>query len=371
MGAGLVEHWIAELSVMLAQEGGNYIRPFAATLHCSFREPDEAVRCACAMQETVSKATGAVALRIGLHMARLTGRGEGCSGRPLLLAARMAQVAKPGQVICTGEVSRKTSEGLRLRMQPLPPDSARDMTVSSLEPHEIMWDRTGPVVAPGSISDISNAKRQPATVPLQPFKKSKSKKPIVLHRVKRKPAPAPVASSEPATAQAEPGVAAAAPAGAGPPAANRLCLICDDGVAITVDAQCPLLTIGRHPDSDILARIGTASRRHAEIRYENGALLLVDHSVNGTFAYNEKDEVIRFVHNETMMLTDYGVVSPGCQLDDPEGEHLLYRVEPDTPAPQPADSRPAEAAAADYGPDAMGECGGIEAVGVASDAADQ
>ena len=52
-----------------------------------------------------------------------------------------------------------------------------------------------------------------------------------------------------------------------------------------------LTTIGRHPDSDIILDDVTVSRRHAEVRREEGQYLLSDvGSLNGTYLDNERIE---------------------------------------------------------------------------------
>ena len=50
----------------------------------------------------------------------------------------------------------------------------------------------------------------------------------------------------------------------------------------------PVMTAGRHPDSDIFLDDITVSRRHAEFRRENGKFLVVDHgSLNSTYVNHE------------------------------------------------------------------------------------
>ncbi|MEZ5228448.1 MAG: FHA domain-containing protein [Acidimicrobiales bacterium] len=58
------------------------------------------------------------------------------------------------------------------------------------------------------------------------------------------------------------------------------------GSRIALDAD--LITIGRHPDSDIFLDDITVSRRHAEVRRANGGFEVVDAgSLNGTYINKE------------------------------------------------------------------------------------
>lgn len=55
----------------------------------------------------------------------------------------------------------------------------------------------------------------------------------------------------------------------------------------------PLVSVGRHPDADILLDDVTVSRRHAELRAVDGGYELVDlGSLNGTFVNGDRVDAV-------------------------------------------------------------------------------
>jgi pSer/pThr/pTyr-binding forkhead associated (FHA) protein len=92
----------------------------------------------------------------------------------------------------------------------------------------------------------------------------------------------------------------------------------------------PVTSVGRHPGSDIVLDDVTVSRRHAEFRWEDGALIVVDvGSLNGTYVNRQ--------------LTESRVLIPGDQLQvgkfrlvflcapEPIEDQYLARPQPPTP----------------------------------------
>lgn len=66
----------------------------------------------------------------------------------------------------------------------------------------------------------------------------------------------------------------------------------DAGARFLLDT--PVVTVGRHPESDILLDDVTVSRRHAEFRAVDGGHELVDlSSLNGTYVNNDRVDQVR------------------------------------------------------------------------------
>jgi len=62
-------------------------------------------------------------------------------------------------------------------------------------------------------------------------------------------------------------------------------------------------TIGRHPDSDVFLNDVTVSRRHAEIRREDGAYVLYDAgSLNGTYVDHDRRERAELHHGTEIQI---------------------------------------------------------------------
>ena len=61
--------------------------------------------------------------------------------------------------------------------------------------------------------------------------------------------------------------------------------------------------LGRHPANDLIIYETDVSRRHAQIRYENGAFVLYDRNAKyGTFVNNEKIDRCKLKSGDTVTL---------------------------------------------------------------------
>lgn len=71
----------------------------------------------------------------------------------------------------------------------------------------------------------------------------------------------------------------------------------------------PVITAGRHPDSDIFLDDITVSRRHAEVRNDGSALVVADvGSLNGTYLNRERIEQAGLVDGDTVQVGKFKLV---------------------------------------------------------------
>ncbi|WP_308113162.1 MULTISPECIES: FHA domain-containing protein [unclassified Blastococcus] len=83
----------------------------------------------------------------------------------------------------------------------------------------------------------------------------------------------------------------------GPNAANRF----------TLDQ--PVITVGRHPDSDIVLDDITVSRRHAEFQREPGGYAVHDvGSLNGTYVNRKPVHVASLASGDTVQIGKFGLL---------------------------------------------------------------
>lgn len=79
------------------------------------------------------------------------------------------------------------------------------------------------------------------------------------------------------------------------------------GSRFIVDAV--VVTIGRHPDSRIFLDDVTVSRRHAEVRYEDGHYTVADvGSLNGTYLNRERVESARLTSGDELQVGKFKLV---------------------------------------------------------------
>lgn len=79
------------------------------------------------------------------------------------------------------------------------------------------------------------------------------------------------------------------------------------GSRFVVDA--PIVTLGRHPESHIFLDDVTVSRRHAEVRREDDAYVVVDvGSLNGTYLNRERIEQGRLTGGDELQVGKFKLV---------------------------------------------------------------
>ncbi|MDY6999049.1 MAG: adenylate/guanylate cyclase domain-containing protein [Actinomycetota bacterium] len=70
----------------------------------AFAHPDQAVRCACAIQRSLSKRPNGIRVRIGIHTGKSVLRGDDLFGRNVAMAARVAAQAAGGEILVSDAV---------------------------------------------------------------------------------------------------------------------------------------------------------------------------------------------------------------------------------------------------------------------------
>ncbi len=79
------------------------------------------------------------------------------------------------------------------------------------------------------------------------------------------------------------------------------------GSTFAVDKD--VITAGRHPDSDIFLDDITVSRRHAEVRHQEGRLVVADvGSLNGTYLNRERIEQADLADGDTVQVGKFKLV---------------------------------------------------------------
>lgn len=348
-----VDKCLTLLGKVRETHGGELIRSVGSTLLCSFAESDDAVRAACDMQRmvaetdfrTITRAT----LRMGLHAGPVVMRAGSCTGEVVTTTARMVTIAKPGQVVSTEQVRSRTSPDVgkwftalagaetmekRLRVR-LFDVGWRERLVSTAHVAETglsLQNDTQEMLLmppPDMIQDArkrETAKQEwtPADEPNPDWRAASRRHHAVREMQERMaakrasaptdtPAPKDIEKTKPPTTWEPPATGA------------RLCLIWREKVLV-LDAKNTSLSMGREESNDIILQVSTASRRHAELRYRNGAFYLIDRSANGTFVYDETGREL-YVEEAECKLGASGAICPGCPQGQAECEALLFWVQ--------------------------------------------
>ncbi len=188
--------------------------------------------------------------------------------------------------------------------------SRKELVTAKITPPASSADRSKPAnAAPPATTPPPHLNQKKKTHHLQPPKK---KKVILKEVVVKETVPAPPPPEEDS-------VKTAAPA-----TSMRLCLI-HQGNVLTVDKEHPAISMGRDSSNEIVITVDTASRHHAEVKWRDNNFYLIDHSGNGTFAYDEQGKEI-YLLNDEITLPLSGAICPGCPQDEVECEALLYWI---------------------------------------------
>ncbi len=351
-----VDKCLALLSDVRVKHHGELIRSVGSTLLCSFENADGAVLAACDMQRivaetdfrTITRAT----LRMGLHSGPVTVRGGSCTGEVVTTTARMVTIAKPGQVVSTEQVRTRTSAAVSKWFTSLAGSETMEKRLR-VKLFDVGWRErltadTGaevPVVQAASRTSDTVLAPPPQDVPYDQHSKrdtvkqewdtneenhpdwrAASRRHNAVREMQERMAAQRATPTQQAAAPVSNAEKTMPPTTWEPPASSsRLCLIWREKVLV-LDAKNTSLTMGREESNDIVLQVTTASRRHAEIRYRNGAFYLIDRSANGTFVYDETGREL-YVEEAECKLGSSGAICPGCPQGQAECEALLFWVQ--------------------------------------------
>lgn len=222
------------LTDVTERHGGSVIKTIGDEIMCTFASAEVAVSAACEMHETLEDGVDhtpadpvALAIRIGLHHGPTILEAGDVFGDAVNVAARMASMAKAGQIITT----QSTIDGL----PPILKASSRFI------------DRA-PVKGKKETMDIFEVLWQQEDVTRMST-------------------------------------------GVIPTTAHRACLeLRYHGVDVTVDAEHTQVVMGRSKTADIAVAEALASRQHVRVEHRRGKFFIIDQSTNGTYVLCDGSE---------------------------------------------------------------------------------
>ncbi len=225
----LIDVLFNDLSHLVADHHGTLVKSIGDELMCSFHLPLFAINAARDMQRLTETLNGArseqIKLRIGFHAGNVIAVANDLFGDTVNIASRVAAVASSGRILTTGQTLELVSAHDAGLVRPWRRELLKGLT-EPIELYEVLW--------PG---DVSGGEMRSTSLG--------SYQPPVFH---------------------------------------QLVLRFQDATHI-INAQRPLLTIGRHPASDIVVHDESAfvSSHHAKIEFRSGVFVLTDTSLNGTY----------------------------------------------------------------------------------------
>jgi adenylate cyclase len=210
---------LARLAAVTGALGGRVIKSIGDELMCAFPDASAALRAGTDMQLAQSAEQSALSLRIGFHAGEAIEREGDLYGDTVNVAARVAELAKPGQILTTGAAMLALPAFMRAGTRKLGSLSVRGKQ-QAVDVYEILWQ------SGGDLTMVEGHANSPAAAHL-----------ALAYRGRRYEFP--------------PGAAK--------------------------------LTIGRGEDNDIVVAVPQASRLHGRVELRQSRFVFVDLSTNGTF----------------------------------------------------------------------------------------
>lgn len=265
-----VARCVEMLCAVTSEFGGRTLKTIGDGIMCTFPTADAAVEAACTMQSrTDDEATEltpsgplALAIRVGLHVGPVIIEDGDAFGDAVNVAARMGALAKPGQIITTRETVARLSADLRQQTRFIDHAPVRGKRLT-MDIHEILWQ-------PEDVTMMS--------IPLG--------RPVL--------------------------------------EVPRLRLRYRE-TELVMDAQRPVVVLGRSTTADLPVEEGLASRLHVRIEQRRGKYYLTDLSTNGTHVRSAGTQA--FLRREEMLLGAQGEISLGRPFGDAPQEYVHFVTE--------------------------------------------
>lgn len=249
-----VERVLKRVTLAVEGVGGRVLKHTGDGLLADFPAADAGLAAAGEMQQRVHDLPpiggNRLAIRVGFHWGPVIEGDGDIFGDAVNLASRMADVARPGQIIATREALEQLSALAREGTREMPPVSVKGKD-EPVAIGEVIWRDEGTLT-------LVHAK------------------------------PEPVAEAAEAVAPAP------------QPPRHELILRCGEALC-PVDAERPACTIGRDPKCDLAVGDPMASRQHARIDCRGDRFVLADISTNGTWVCIEGETEFVLRREETTL----------------------------------------------------------------------
>lgn len=245
---------------IVARHHGRVVKNVGDGLMIAFPEAGTAARAAIELQASRAAAGDGLSLRVGFHAGSTIERDSDLFGDAVNLAARIGDLAKPGQILTTIETVHQLPGACRAVTRPLGSIAVKGKALP-VEAHEVVWDWSPDVT-------MVEARAQPRE-----------------------------------------------------PARDRLLLeVGEHRTELAPPTQ--QVTLGRDAANDVVVPAPRASRQHARVEFRNGKFVLVDFSSNGTFLRvdGERDVELR---REAAPLRGSGWIFLGAASERPEPGHAV------------------------------------------------
>ena len=263
-----VESVLEVLRGAVAESDGRVVKTLGDEIMAVFPSGAAAAQAATRMQERVGALSGPgdrrLGVRIGFHVGRVLEEGGDVFGDAVNVAARMAGLAKSGQIVTTAATVKSMPKPTRARTRDLDRLSVKGKQ-DELRVFELLWQDDEDLTVLGVRESVLEGGAR------------------VLH-------------------------------------------LQHGERTLVMGPDLTTVLIGRDATSDIVIADRTASRLHGRIERRRDKYFYVDLSTNGTYVRISNDAEIR-LRREQIMLRGQGCLAYGHSASDPRAELILFRLE--------------------------------------------
>jgi adenylate cyclase len=260
---GLVAKCLTALATVATHHGGAVIKTIGDEIMCTFPDSTLALEAAQAMQRAIEqlpevsqRGLARLSIRIGFHLGTIVHRESDVFGDAVNVAARMAALAKPGQILTTEPTVSTLIAGARAMVRCIDRTTVKGKS-GQFDIYEVIWDAM----------EMTFMAARPLLAPSQ----------------------------------------------------QARLRLWSSGRYIEIDQSRPFASLGRHSENEIVVPEVFASRLHCRVEYRRGKFVLVDQSTNGTYVVVHGRESV-FLHRGEIVLEGSGVIGLGREVEpDGEG----------------------------------------------------
>ncbi|HUO43760.1 MAG TPA: adenylate/guanylate cyclase domain-containing protein [Burkholderiales bacterium] len=260
-----IESVLSELRKSVALQRGRIVKTIGDEVMAVLSTADAAMQAACDMQNRVAAVPPLremrLAIRVGFHFGQTIEEGGDFFGDAVNTAARMAGLAKAGQIITSGPTVEAMSELLRASTRDLDAMVVKGKR-EEIRIFEVIWRDSG------DLTTLAGAE---------------------------------------------------APA----PAGEHTLRLIYRGESLTLGPERRAASLGRDTGNDLVIADKMASRVHCRIEYRRGEFFLMDQSTNGTYVKVEGDAEI-VLKREQALLRGQGIISLGHSAAAADGETVTF-----------------------------------------------
>lgn len=261
-----IDKCLGQLQVVTEAHKGIVIKKIGDELMCRFDSADAAISAARVSQMEI-KTLGTLensplSIRAGIHYGDVIEDDDDIFGDAVNIAARMAGIAKGGQIITTQDTVSEL--GSELSSQTRQVDLTRVKgKQEKLAVFEVLWEQS---------SDVTRVATE------------------LLSRSITRP--------------------------------TKLRLSCGDEV-LEIGSESDSISIGRDESCDLIVNTALASRKHAYCELRRGKFVLVDQGTNGTYVSSSGEDEV-YLRREDMVLRGSGSISLGKPVADTAAAELIH-----------------------------------------------